>query len=109
MQDRYRRIDKILLRRTAGPYIRVIRDRATQRQGLPMSAMHPIATRILQRRDWSLSAISDHNAPQQTTVVRGRDASYLAPPAQIRTCGFPAYGSHLGCVTANFPYALQRL
>src|SRR3984893_18820551 len=30
-------------------------------------------------------------------VLRGRDASYLAPPAQIRTCGFPAYGSHLGC------------
>jgi hypothetical protein len=29
-------------------------------------------------------------------AVRGRDASYLAPPAQIRTCGFPAYGSHLG-------------
>src|ERR1700737_2969216 len=26
----------------------------------------------------------------------GRDASYLAPPAQIRTCSFPAYGSHLG-------------
>ena len=24
--------------------------------------------------------------------VRGRDASYLAPPAQIRTSGFPAYG-----------------
>ena len=23
-------------------------------------------------------------------------ASYLAPPAQIRTCSFPAYGSHLG-------------
>ncbi len=23
---------------------------------------------------------------------RGRDASYLAPPAQSRTCGFPAYG-----------------
>src|SRR5215472_22137 len=32
---------------------------------------------------------------------RGRDASYLAPPAQIRTCDFPAYGSHLGCVTAK--------
>ena len=30
---------------------------------------------------------------------RGRDASYLAPPAQIRTCNFPAYGSYLGCVT----------
>ena len=27
---------------------------------------------------------------------RGRDASCLAPPAQNRTCGFPAYGSHLG-------------
>jgi hypothetical protein len=22
-------------------------------------------------------------------------------PAQIRTCGFPAYGSHLGCLTAK--------
>ena len=27
---------------------------------------------------------------------RGRDASCLAPPAQTRTCSFPAYGSHLG-------------
>jgi len=32
--------------------------------------------------------------------VRGRDASYLAPPAQIRTCPIRAYGSRLGCVTA---------
>jgi hypothetical protein len=39
----------------------------------------------------------------------GRDAIFIAPPAQIRTCGFPAYGSHLGCVTAKLPYALQRL
>ncbi len=30
---------------------------------------------------------------------RGRDAHYWAPPAQNRTCGFPAYGSHLGYVT----------
>src|SRR5215831_15495465 len=27
---------------------------------------------------------------------RGRDANYLAPPARIRTCSFPAYGSYLG-------------
>jgi hypothetical protein len=32
---------------------------------------------------------------------RGRDAHYCAPPAQIRTCGFPAYGSYLGCLTAK--------
>ena len=32
---------------------------------------------------------------------RGRDTSHLAPPAQIRTCSFPAYGSYLGCVTAK--------
>src|ERR1039458_3765078 len=32
---------------------------------------------------------------------RGRDAHYWAPPAQNRTCGFPAYGSHLGCMTAR--------
>src|SRR4051812_11083291 len=31
----------------------------------------------------------------------GREPSYPGPPAQIRTCGFPAYGSHLGCLTAN--------
>jgi len=44
---------------------------------------------------------------------RGRDAGYPAPPAQNRTCGFPAYGSHLGCLTAKrpgaFSYAVQRL
>src|SRR5215831_9187725 len=31
------------------------------------------------------------SSPQRT-----RDANYLAPPAQIRTCSFPAYGSYLG-------------
>jgi hypothetical protein len=30
---------------------------------------------------------------------RGRDAHYCAPPAQNRTGGIPAYGSHLGCLT----------
>src|SRR3954471_15077189 len=33
----------------------------------------------------------------------------LASLHQNRTCGFPAYGSHLGCVTARLPYTLQRL
>src|SRR5476651_2891652 len=32
---------------------------------------------------------------------RGRDASHLAPPAQIRTGPIRAYGSHLGCLTAK--------
>jgi Biotin-requiring enzyme len=32
----------------------------------------------------------------QQKFRRGRDASCLAPPAQTRTCSFPAYGSHLG-------------
>jgi hypothetical protein len=41
------------------------------------------------------SAHEPTNAVQQPQL-RGRDASYLAPPAQIRTYGFPAYGSHLG-------------
>src|SRR5499433_691289 len=36
-----------------------------------------------------------------SNLQRTRDASYLAPPAQIRTCGFPAYGSHLGWMTAK--------
>ena len=49
MQDRYRQLDEILLLRTAGPYIRVIRDRARQRQGRPMSAHSPIATKMMRR------------------------------------------------------------
>jgi hypothetical protein len=32
---------------------------------------------------------------------RGRGASYLAPPAQIRASPIRAHGSHLGCVTAR--------
>ena len=38
----------------------VIRDRAIQPRCRPMSAMHPEATKILQRRDWSLCANSGH-------------------------------------------------
>jgi len=37
----------------------------------------------------------------RTDDFRGRDASYLAPPAQIRTGPIRAYGSHLGCLTAK--------
>jgi hypothetical protein len=32
---------------------------------------------------------------------RGRDTYCYAPPAQNRTCGFPASGSHLGCLTTR--------
>ena len=32
---------------------------------------------------------------------RGRDAHFWAPPAQIRTCRIPAYGSYLECLTAK--------
>ena len=34
-------------------------------------------------------------------IVPGRDAPCGAPPGQIRTCGIPAYGSYLGCLTAK--------
>src|SRR5258708_38012847 len=42
-------------------------------------------------------------APFRTSAddYRGRDASYLAPPAQIRAGPLRAYGAHLGCLTAN--------
>src|SRR6266446_2140407 len=60
----------------------------------------------------SLSAGPDHEEP--TLGCRGRDASYLAPPAQIRTCSFPAYGSHLGyprqlCAAVCEPASVTRL
>src|SRR5215470_17370441 len=41
---------------------------------------------------------------EQETIAeqyRSRNAGYPAPPAQIRTCGFPSSGSYLGCVTAK--------
>jgi predicted transcriptional regulator len=38
---------------------------------------------------------------RRVALNRGRDAHYCAPPAQNRTCGIPAYGSHLGCLTAK--------
>ena len=34
-------------------------------------------------------------------LYRSRDASYPAPPAQIRTCPIKAYGSYLEWVTRN--------
>src|SRR5580704_14427118 len=45
-----------------------------------------------------------------TSFDCGRDTHYWAPPAQNRTGSFPAYGSHLGCLTAGLglPYALRR-
>src|SRR5262245_17420311 len=53
-------------------------------------------------------AASGHAAAPPSSVMNsrrlssGRDADFIArPPAQNRTCGFPAYGSHLGCVTAK--------
>ena len=39
--------------------------------------------------------------PGAQVQVRGRDASYLAPPAQIRASPIRAHGSHLGYVTAR--------
>jgi len=40
-------------------------------------------------------------APGRPGADCGRDAHYWAPPAQNRTCGIPASGSHLGCLTAK--------
>ncbi len=51
-----------------------------------------------------MTTASGHSLPThlaaRMTLDRGRDASYLAPPAQIRTGPIQAYGSHLGWVTA---------
>src|SRR5207302_8496974 len=55
----------------------------------------------------SCNARPDHTSGSKAVLTpsghdfRGRDASYLAPPAQIRTGPIRAYGSHLGCLTAK--------
>jgi type II secretory pathway pseudopilin PulG len=42
------------------------------------------------------SATSEARLNANRANGRGRDASYPTPPAQIRTCRIPAYGSYLG-------------
>ncbi len=42
-----------------------------------------------------------HKQKDRQRQDRGRDASYLAPPAQNRTGPIRAYGFHLGYLTAN--------
>jgi len=53
---------------------------------------------------------SDKASKRSLSRDCGRDAHYCAPSAQNRTCSFPAYGSHLGCLTAGLglPYVLRR-
>src|SRR3984893_16155997 len=71
----------------------------------------------LSERKWSLRwpwRLSRPPVRDQQHSCRGRDASYLAPPAQIRTCRFPAYGSHLGyprqlCAAVCEPASVTRL
>src|SRR6516165_3361677 len=64
----------------------------------------------------SLAGAAGLVLPPPSLGDRGRDAHCWTPPAQIRTCGFPAYGSYLGWLTAkrtlgvgDLPYAVQRL
>jgi putative transposase len=49
--------------------------------------------------------IGDHNEHYLHSTLgynyRGRDAGHPAPPAQIRTCGTPAYGPYLGCMASK--------
>jgi hypothetical protein len=49
---------------------------------------------------WNRLSSTNHLCdPQQRS--RGRDAGCPAPPAQIRTCSFPACGSYLGCLASK--------
>jgi hypothetical protein len=65
-----------------------------------LSCRWMVPSRRKRRDDWARSPHRPGLVWVQLAAIwqefRGRDASYLAPPAQIRTCGFPAYGSHLG-------------
>src|SRR6202165_2110534 len=60
-------------------------------------AGHGTVARLLRKMDSGSKASFRRSARH----FRGRDASYLAPPAQIRTGPIRAYGSHLGCLTAK--------
>ena len=64
----------------------------------------PLSLRQKIRLDTGTALASDGESgdpPAQKPDFRGRDASYLAPPAQIRASPIRAHGSHLGCLTAK--------
>src|SRR3984893_5658572 len=69
-------------------------------------------TQVSPARAWPRIPRGQERIPTHTEISHdgGRDAHYWAPPAQNRTGSFPAYGSHLGCLTAGLglPYALRR-
>ena len=66
---------------------------------LVVTSAHGALRRLVKHKRMSAIGKSGRDSGDRVSV-RGRDASYLAPPAQIRTCPIRAYGSHLGCVTA---------
>ena len=69
---------------------------------MPLAEPPPRGTRfgsplVLSRVHW----VRPEMVVEVSYVDCGRDAHYWSPPAQNRTCGIPASGSHLGCLTAN--------
>ena len=62
------------------------------------SARRPVATR--NDNGWAMARVGG-SMIRALGINRGKDAPYGAPPAQNRTCGIPAYGSYLRCLTAK--------
>jgi hypothetical protein len=64
---------------------------------------HGLGVGVRQHEGRADAVLGAHRPEQVGPLVadRGRDAHHCAPPAQNRTGGIPAYGSHLGCLTAN--------
>ena len=60
-----------------------------------------LAEQLAPPADYVIETMGAPDAVGGVAIDRGRDAHHWAPPAQNRTCGFPAYGSHLGCLTAK--------
>src|ERR1700724_3441184 len=61
----------------------------------------PPRHRCAKLRSLQISGKEAIHGPHYPNWDCGRDAHYWAPPAQNRTCGIPASGSHLGCLTAK--------
>ena len=71
-------------------YGQAFKDRAEARLLPPESA----ALEVVVREVGIGAGILDRWREDVRLEDRGRDAHCWAPPAQIRTCGIPAYGSY---------------
>src|SRR5262245_13297903 len=92
----YRRDVRVNMWGTSSPDDKLVSDLAKATEAIKIAARRSDRLMAGKLSPLNFGLLQQYLPLAVISRIRGREASYLAPPAQIRTCGFPAYGSHLG-------------